>query len=256
VLVEVTLSAHRTFPDSPICAAFDDFASGLACQRELLQREVPVSVLRLYNAAETRSLTGGGYGLAGRCLLLATVAGSARRAEAGIADTLDTIVEAGGEPVDPVAGERWFTHRYAGIDLMASRNEGTGTVFDTIEVSVPWRSAAAVAEALEAEIGPLCAQLFLHSSHAYRSGTCLYAMLFVQAASDGEALARCREAWERALDLTERHGGAMGHHHGIGEVRRERYAGSADGRLHRLVKRALDPSDILRAPLVRDSTPR
>lgn len=252
VLVELTLSVHRTCPDSPLCAAFEDFAAGLACQRELLQRELPVSVVRLYNPAETRSLTGGSYGLAGRCLLLVTVAGPGRYAEAGIADTLEAIEYAGGEPVDPVAGERWFTHRYADADLMAGRNEGAGTVFDTIEVSVPWRSAAALAAAIESEIAPLCAQLFLHSSHAYRSGTCLYVMLFIQEATDADALARCREAWERTLILTERHAGAIGHHHGIGEVRRERYGASVDGRLHRLVKRALDPDGILRAPLVRD----
>ena len=56
--------------------------------------------------------------------------------------------------------------------------------------------------------------------------------------------------WERALDLSDRHNGTIGHHHGIGAARSARYMQSAEGRLHQSVKRALDPEGVLAARLL------
>jgi alkyldihydroxyacetonephosphate synthase len=60
--------------------------------------------------------------------------------------------------------------------------------------------------------------------------------------------ARYLEGWSRIMRATDRHGGSLSHHHGIGRVRRdhmEREVGSAGLALLRKVKAALDPNGIM-----------
>jgi alkyldihydroxyacetonephosphate synthase len=59
---------------------------------------------------------------------------------------------------------------------------------------------------------------------------------------------RYLEGWRRIMEATDRHGGSLSHHHGIGRVRRD-WLGAELGEgglaLLRQVKRALDPQGIM-----------
>jgi alkyldihydroxyacetonephosphate synthase len=134
---------------------------------------------------------------------------------------------------------------------MAERNGDDGVAFDTIEVGLPWRSAAACATELERVLAPVSDPVHLHFSHVYPTGVCLYAMIHVNAPSDAVAQDLWATAWTSTLDVVARHGGSLAHHHGIGAARAARYRRTPEGRLHLLVADALDPDGVLAAPLLR-----
>ena len=104
--------------------------------------------------------------------------------------------------------------------------------------------------ALQSEVGELADRLWMHSSHIYPTGAGLYLAFWIDDADDDSACARAEAVWARALDLADVHGGAIGHHHGIGAVRGAIYTESVEGRLHRSIKRALDPEGVLAARLL------
>ena len=59
---------------------------------------------------------------------------------------------------------------------------------------------------------------------------------------------RYLEGWRRIMEATDRHGGSLSHHHGIGRVRRgwlEKELGSGALGMLRKVKAALDPKGIM-----------
>ena len=73
----------------------------------------------------------------------------------------------GGTLLPEAAAAPWFARRFAADGLMERANAEPGRMFDTIEVSVPWRSAAACARELEGVLASWCDPFYLHASHAY-----------------------------------------------------------------------------------------
>ena len=166
-------------------------------------------------------------------------------------ETVEAIIaSAGGRALAPSAADPWFARRYAGHRFMAERNDAVGVVFDTIEVGLPWRTAAACAAELERVLAPVSDPIHLHFSHVYPTGVCLYAILHVSAPSDEAARTSWSTAWISTLDVVERHGGTLAHHHGIGAARADRYRRTPEGRLHKLIASAIDADGVLAAPLL------
>jgi alkyldihydroxyacetonephosphate synthase len=250
VVTAATLAVTTLRDEHRICAAMPSLADGLIAQRRLVHGGIPLSLVRLYNAAESVAICPPGLLTATECLLVVTTQGEAGVAAAAAAAIERTVAAAGGRPLDEEAADAWFAHRYAAPGFMADRNATPGTVFDTIEVALPWATAAAAADEIERLVGPLSVPLHLHFSHVYPTGACLYAILRIEAEDDASARRRWADSWSLTLDITERHGGTIAHHHGIGAMRAERYARSAEGILHRRIAAALDPDGVLRAPLV------
>ena len=87
-----------------------------------------------------------------------------------------------------------------------------------------------------------------HSSHSYRSGTCLY-FSFAAKPDDPKQLRKTyADCWRAAIEATLAAGGGIAHHHGIGRVRRPWLAdeiGAVGVGVLRAVKRALDPENLL-----------
>lgn len=247
VVTEVSLAVHRQQAERRLAVSFDSFAAGLRAQRELIQLELPVGLLRLYNESESQALSPEELSGAGRVLLSATVVGAHELLDAAYAAVRAALHRVGGSSLPDTAADRWFDHRFDAETLMQTRNAERLSFFDTIEVSVPWRTAEECADALQAQIAPLCATFHMHSSHVYLTGTCLYMILYVDGTSPEDLLARWTTSWGTALDLVSGYGGAVGHHHGIGSLRSGYYRVSSDGAAHRAVKAALDPKATLRA---------
>ena len=179
-----------------------------------------------------------------------TTLGAAPVADAGADVAAEAIAAAGGRPLTESAADPWFATRYAGFGFMAERNLDPTRIFDTIEVALPWSTAAACAAQLEASLGELSRPLYLHFSHVYATGVCLYAILFVEGDDAGLAHARWTAAWSTALDVVAGHGGTLAHHHGIGALRAERYRRTPEAELHRRIAAACDPRGVLAAPLI------
>jgi alkyldihydroxyacetonephosphate synthase len=83
----------------------------------------------------------------------------------------------------------------------------------------------------------------------------MYVMLYLRAEDDERVLDVWRAAWSGALEAVARHGGAVGHHHGIGAARAAQYGRSPDGLVHRRLKRAIDPDGVLFSRLLEDPSP-
>lgn len=252
VITEVSLRVHRKLPELTMCFSFLELTSNLEAQRELVQGSYPVALLRGYNAAETAHILGMTTD-DGSCLLMVSTIGPGELVASqrdAIADILHSL---GGRRLPDDAAERWFAERFEVGSMMSDRNSTPGSAFDTIEAFVPWSRASECVHRLERELADRIEQLYLHFSHAYPTGVGFYLLLWLSAADDDAVLAVLRSCWDDALAITVEHGGAIGHHHGIGAVRSSAYQRSADARLHARVKETLDPDNLLHARLLAPS---
>ena len=250
VVTRVCLAVARLMPEVRVNGLLPHFEAGLDVQRELIQRSLPVGVARLLNPAETAAVMGAEPDPTGSCLLVLSFVGERPVTDFSENAAAAAIIAAGGAVVSTDAADSWWDNRHAGPGLIEGLNRDSGAFFDTIELGVGWRSAAALAGALQAEVGSLVDRLWMHSSHIYPTGIGLYLAFWIHCDDDDSACARGRAVWERALELSDRHGGTIGHHHGIGAARSDRYLRSAEGRLHLSIKRALDPGGVLAARLL------
>ncbi len=250
VITAASLAVARLMPETRLNGLVPDFATGLEVQRELIQRELPVGVARLLNPAETAAILNYAPGRADACLLVLSLVGESYVTDNAGQAAADAVTTVGGTVLGPDAADRWWDNRHAGPELIHGLNRDAGSFFDTIELGVPWRSAAGLAGALQSDVGELVDRLWMHSSHIYSTGTGLYLAFWIDSGDDHTACARGRAVWERVMDLADRHNGTIGHHHGIGAARSARYIESIEGRLHRSVKQALDPDGVLAARLL------
>src|SRR5436305_2090503 len=124
------------------------------------------------------------------------------------------------------------------------------------DASLLWSNALACAVELEQAFEGVSRPFFLHFSHAYTSGVGLYSMLYLERESDGAVVDALRAAWELGLGIVASHGGTIGHHHGIGTIRSPRYRTSAEGRLHRRIRSALDERGTLISSLLAEDVDR
>lgn len=255
---------------------FRDFANGAAAIRQAVQEHLPVAMLRLSDAEETRfyraySALGKPQGLSQKltaaylkmreftdsaCAMIAgfegdarTVAQSRKRFDA-IAKKLGAL-SLGNKP-----GERWHEGRFHGPylrDPMMDRGLGV----DTLETATSWSKLdalyTAVRTALENAIRETVPRpgargiVMCHISHAYPDGASLYFTYIFPRALDGD-VAQWRKIKTAASEAIAANGGTISHHHGVGEDHLPWIAGEK-GELGievlRAVKHALDPKGIL-----------
>jgi alkyldihydroxyacetonephosphate synthase len=240
VITEVALTVRRLMSEHVVCGGFPSLAAGLEAQREVIQQEVGVGLLRLYNEAESRAVVASNLAWRPGCLLIANVVCREQLVGPQVEAVREITRACGGTELPPHAGDGWFARRYRAAGLMEQENAPAGRGFDTIDASVPWSSALACALELEQAFEGVSSPFFLHFSHAYTSGVGLYMMLHVERESDEAVVESLRAAWQSGLGIVARHGGTMGHHHGIGTIRSAAYRMSSEGRLHSRIKAALD----------------
>lgn len=249
VVADVTFQVQRRLPERVACFLLPDLDALIEAQRALVQGGYPVALLRGNNAAESAHILDDRT--VGGCLLVVTTMGPAELVDQQYDAIVARLAALDGHQLPDGAADKWYAERYAVDTMMEDRNRDAGSAFDTIEVSVPWAAAGACAHELESTMAPVVDRYFLHFSHAYESGVCFYSLLWLSDdAGDRAVLAKLRAAWDQVLDVVERHGGTIGHHHGVGAVRAARYGRSADARVHRALKEVWDPAQLLRAPLL------
>jgi alkyldihydroxyacetonephosphate synthase len=285
---------QATFRVKPVPAAkdyrgylFRDFASGITAIRQATQEGLPVAMLRLSDAEETRfyrafSAVGHRRGIVSRltdaylkarkftdsaAMLIAgfesdeSEVRQSRKRFAAIAKRLGAI-SAGSSP-----GKRWFEGRFHGPYLRDPlMDRGVGV--DTLETAASWSKIdalyGAVRAALEKSIGETVPRpgargiVMCHLSHSYPDGASLYFTYIFPRALDGE-LAQWRTIKTAASDAIAANGGTISHHHGVGEdhlpwIAKEK--GDLGIAVLRAVKQALDPEGILNpGKLIPPTTP-
>jgi alkyldihydroxyacetonephosphate synthase len=245
VITGVTYSLRRQ-PQARALSCFfaPNMRAGFDFQREVVQSGWAPPVMRQYDERETARL----HVDARACAVIMVHEGPQ-----ALVDAEKAAVAALAERFGLTAGpeeivDHWLGHRnnVPSWDLFLQRN----IVLDTVEIAADWTRIADIyddaTKALNEIDGVLAGTA--HSSHVYRSGLNLY-FTFAVMVQDPKAMeATYHDGWRRIMEATDRHGGSLAHHHGIGRVRRDylaRELGDAGVGLLRRIKAALDPNGIM-----------
>jgi alkyldihydroxyacetonephosphate synthase len=216
---------------------FPSWEQGSAAVREIVQNEIPVSMLRLSNPLETettlilsgkswvgladRGLRMIGYGDT-RCLLVFGVTGSRKMFARARRDAIALCRKFGGLFVGTIVGHTWEKSRFRAPYLRNTLWE-CGVAIDTLETALPWSQVHEASAAIPKSIVDAAAKhnekviAFAHLSHVYRDGASVYTTYLVRRPTDpDELLARWQTIKHDASLTIQRYGGTISHQHGVG----------------------------------------
>jgi alkyldihydroxyacetonephosphate synthase len=271
VLTEATVRVTRLPRKERFPAIFfPDWSGALSAVQAIAQAKVPLSMLRLSNAAETRThlaMVGASRTLGllqralrlrgvdeGKCLLIAGVTGHGPVASAALQEFRTLVRAHRGVYVGGRIGKEWAARRFRAPYLRNTLWE-LGYAVDTLETAVPWSRVGALAAAIETSLqGGLeedgeRVHAFTHLSHAYPSGSSIYTTyVFRMGTSPQQTLARWRRLKEAASRKIVEHGGTISHQHGVGTDHRgylEAEKGPLGLRVLRSVCQDVDPTGLM-----------
>lgn len=242
IITEATVQLHEQ-PASKDYRGyfFRDFIAGAAAIRELLQREVSVSMLRLSDADETlflsqfssvgkkqnavrqlldKALSATGYG-DNACMLLVGAEGDRADVTWSVTQTTAICVRHGALPLGNSIGKKWYEGRFE-MPYLRDPLLDSGVGVDTLETATTWSNVHhlhqvvgdtiqdAIRETSGAEGIVMC-----HISHSYRTGASLY-FTFVYKMDRDAPLDQWTTIKERASRTLIENGGTISHHHGVG----------------------------------------
>ncbi|WP_324668041.1 FAD-binding oxidoreductase [Geochorda subterranea] len=239
ILTEVTVRV-RPLPQAEEFAAvfFPEFEHGLEAVREMVQSDVPLSMLRLSMPAETATslvlagheklmrllerwlaLRGAG---SGKCMLILGVSGTRGRVRRALRQALAIAGSHRGVYAGRRFGHEWVKHRFRSPYLRNTLWE-MGYAVDTLETAGTWTQVPRLIEAIEQALhGGLADQgekvyVFTHLSHVYRHGSNVYTTYLFRLSPDPEENLRrwqvLKSAASRAIVAC---GGTISHQHGVG----------------------------------------
>jgi alkyldihydroxyacetonephosphate synthase len=271
VLTEATLRVSP-LPDHEEWHAvfFPEWGRALEAVRQIVQTRLPLSLLRLSNAAETEAaLTLGGRSRrvrwfeqilawrgagAGKCLLLLALSGDRRVAVAGRRAALELAHSAKGVHVGGFPAARWRRDRFK-LPYLRNGLWEHGYALDTLETAAPWSAVDRLLENVEGALRQGLEAMgervftFSHVSHVYPGGASLYVTYLFRLAPDPEdTLERWGALKAAASRAIMAGGGTISHHHGVGTDHREhleREKGELGLSALRGVTRAFDPAGIM-----------
>jgi len=240
VLTEATVRISPVPEHESFHAVFlPDWDAAEEAVRTLVQRKLPLSMLRLSNAIETETnLTLAGHAkligwmeryLAlrgcgkGKCMLMLGVTADQHTARNALHEARRTLGEHGAVYIGTAMGSKWVANRFKGPYLRNTLWE-EGYSADTIETAVDWPNVKPLMLAMEQASRDVFAQYgervhaFTHLSHMYPQGSSIYSQ-FVWATAPG-GFAPNFERWQRlkaaVAAAIAAHGGTVSHQHGVG----------------------------------------
>ncbi len=207
--------------------------------RELVQRKLPLSMLRLSNGIETETnLAMAGHArligwlqryLAWRgcgpqkCMLMLGVTADRRTAAHALKEARRTLERHGAVYIGKAIGSKWAANRFKGPYLRNTLWE-QGYSVDTIETAVDWPNVKPLMLAMEQASRDVFTQFgervhaFSHLSHVYPQGSSIYSQ-FVWATAAGGFAANF-ERWQKlkaaVAAVIAAHAGTVSHQHGVG----------------------------------------
>ncbi len=240
ILTEATLRVsplpeHESFH----ALFFPHWDAAQAAVRALVQRKLPLSMLRLSNDAETETnLTLAGHARLvgwlerylslrgcgpGKCLLLLGVTADKHTARHALREARRLLAQHGGIYIGRAMGDKWAANRFKGPYLRNTLWE-LGYSVDTIESAVDWPQVKPLMLAMEQAARGVFARYqepvhaFSHLSHLYPQGSAIYSQ-FVWATAAG-GFAPNFERWQglkaAVAAAIAAHGGTVSHQHGVG----------------------------------------
>lgn len=207
---------------------FPDWQHAESAVHALVHADVPLSMIRLANEAETLTtlrMAGSRHAVAlmerllalrgardEKCLLIVGASGSLREAR--------HICRAqGGIYFGRRLGEKWRENRFRGVYLRNTLWEH-GYAVDTVETAVDWPRVRSMMRAMQ-ETGRSALDFRVHAyshlSHVYPQGSSVYStFIFPIAATYEENLERWRTLKTAVSEAIVSNGGTISHQHGVG----------------------------------------
>jgi alkyldihydroxyacetonephosphate synthase len=240
VLTEVEVRVTRVPQHESFHAIFlPDWDRAEAAVRALVQRRLPLSMLRLNNAGETagylamaghakqikwleRYLGWRGCG-AEKCWLTMGVTGDQPAARQTLAEARRVLKQFGAVYLGTGLGKKWFEGRFKGPYLRNTLWE-YGYSVDTIETAVDWPQVKKLMHAMEATAHQAFAEFGIevyagtHLSHVYAQGSSIYSTFIWPTAPGGfEPNLACWRHFKTCMSsVIAEHGGTVSHQHGVG----------------------------------------
>jgi len=228
---------HLPEADAFFGVFFPSWDQGSETVREIVQNELPVSMLRLSNPLETettlilsgkiwvgladRGLRAIGYGDT-RCLMIFGITGSTRLFNRTRREVAALCRKYGGLFVGTVVGHTWEKNRFLTPYLRNTLWE-SGIALDTLETALPWAQVREASVAIPQAIVDAMAShneqvlAFAHLSHVYRDGASIYTTYLFRRTPDPEKLLSRWQAMKHNASLTlQKYGGTISHQHGVG----------------------------------------
>lgn len=210
-----------------------------AAVRTLVQRKLPLSMMRLSNGIETETnLTLAGHAtligwmerylaLRGcgpdKCMLMLGITADARTARHALREARRTLSQFGAVYIGPAMGSKWAANRFKGPYLRNTLWD-EGYCADTIETAVDWPQVKPLMLAMEQAARDVFAaygervHAFTHLSHMYPQGSSIYSQFVWPTAAGG--FAPNFERWQKLKAAVAQaiadHGGTVSHQHGVG----------------------------------------
>lgn len=239
ILTDVTVRVHPLPAKEQFWGVFfPSFEAGSGAVREMVQIGLPLSMLRLSTATETRTtlLLAGHDRLIHamermlalrnirdeKALLLSGASGSERLVRAVRKEALDVAGEYGGVNLGSTFGSQWQKGRFHYPYLRNTLWE-LGYAVDTLESATSWDCAPQLIQAVEEALREALHEEgekvypFTHLSHIYSSGSSVYTTFLFRQAPDPEAtLQRWRKLKQAASEAIMANKGTISHQHGVG----------------------------------------
>ncbi len=243
VITEATVRASPLPEKEEFHAVFfPDFTHGQEAVMQILQKGIPVSMLRMSTAAETTTtlaLAGHEALISGlekllalrglgseKCMLIAGFTGQAVMVRAARQEALAETARHGGVHIGRTFGDQWHKNRFRTPYLRNTLWE-KGYAIDTLETAVGWSRVPTLLPAIETELRTVMqsfgerVHVFTHLSHVYPYGSSIYTtFLFRLAADPQETLQRWQAMKRAASQLIVSSGGTISHQHGVGRDHR------------------------------------
>jgi alkyldihydroxyacetonephosphate synthase len=262
---------------------FPAWEAGLEAARDVVQRGIPIGLLRLSDLPETEVAMTVGMAAHGRAaallnawlrlhgfrdersLLFCGAAGTTAHVRSALAEARSVLKQHRAVRLGQRPGRQWladrFRHPYL-RDVLLDHGYAT----DTVETAAPWsrlrdlwaKVRSAIASALEPfgeDVLVLC-----HVSHPYFDGASLYFTFFFRCPTDvEEAVRRWAMLKRAATSAIVENGGALSHHHGVGGWHApwlEREIGETGHRVLEAAAAAMDPEGVLNPHVLLDPNDR
>lgn len=217
---------------------FPDWESATSAVRSIVQKKIPLSMMRVSNARETWtqlqlaghptaiSLLEKYLGLRGaksdKCMFTFGLTGSKAFCNAAHDLAKPVISEFGGINTGTFLGKKWEENRFRSPYLRHGLWEN-GYAVDTLETCVDWPKVSpamsdiehALTHGLKDEHEKV--HVFTHLSHLYPQGSSIYTTYVYRCGSSyAETFARWKKLKAAASEQIVKHGGTISHQHGVG----------------------------------------
>ncbi len=239
VISEVRVRISRLAEQERFYAVFlPNWQQALSAIRSLAQARVPLSMLRLSNAIETRTqlaLAGHPQQIAllekylalrgardEKCMLTFGVTGSRVQNAASLKQTRRLLKGFGGVFTGTLLGKKWEHNRFRFPYLRHGLWE-RGYLVDTLETATDWSNVDNLLNKVEASLRDELTgegervHVFTHLSHVYGEGSSIYTTYVFRPGSDyTTAMARWQRLKAAASRTIAENRGTISHQHGVG----------------------------------------